>query len=74
VSCFDYSKLLTRFGPFFQAAANLITISMLDGYMSPKELRHITDFGQQLGMNQHQVHAEIQRATVGEFNANQTLS
>jgi len=30
VSCFDYSKLLTRFGPVFQAAAITKCVRMLD--------------------------------------------
>ena len=45
----------------------LITLSMMDGTMSTQELRHITDFGQKLGMNLQQIHATIKKATLGEL-------
>lgn len=45
----------------------LITLSMMDGNMSTQELRHITDLGQKLGMNQQQIRATIKKATLGEL-------
>ena len=41
--------------------------SMMDGTMSTQELRHITDFRQQLGMNQYQIHGTIKK---GFFDKN----
>ena len=42
---------------------------MIDGFLSMKELNHIINFGEKLGMNRAQVNAVVSQVRKGEYQA-----
>jgi hypothetical protein len=53
----------------FEDLYAMIALAMIDGYMSLKELTHITNLGEKLGMNKAQINTVVARVRKGDYES-----